>query len=268
MSLARWIAAGATAAVLTGCSAPSGTPSSALVVPSASAPAAVPSSSAPRPVVTGDGWSSADIPVFDPAPEPEKVITPEGDKVPWVLRVPTQQKVAFITIDDGYVKHKEAAALLRAANVPVTLFLTTNAVQDDPDYFKPLVDAGAVIEAHTISHPEMKGMSLSGQKHQICGSADKLESWYERRPVLFRPPYGDKDDTTLRAAKQCGMSAAFMWKETVDKGKVRYQGPKRVEAGDVVLMHFRDAFVADFLAALRAIHKAGLTPALLEDYVA
>jgi hypothetical protein len=32
-------------------------------------------------------------------------------------------------------------------------------------------------------------------------------------------------------------------------------------------MHFRPAFVKDFLAALRAIRRAGLTPALLEDYI-
>jgi hypothetical protein len=32
-------------------------------------------------------------------------------------------------------------------------------------------------------------------------------------------------------------------------------------------MHFRPAFKKDFLAALRAIHRAGLTPAPLADYL-
>ena len=32
-------------------------------------------------------------------------------------------------------------------------------------------------------------------------------------------------------------------------------------------MHFRPAFPDDFIAALAAIKSAGLTPALLEDYV-
>ena len=32
-------------------------------------------------------------------------------------------------------------------------------------------------------------------------------------------------------------------------------------------MHFRPAFPDDFIAALAAIKNAGLTPALLEDYV-
>jgi hypothetical protein len=32
-------------------------------------------------------------------------------------------------------------------------------------------------------------------------------------------------------------------------------------------MHFRPAFIDDFLAVLAAIAQSGLTPALLEDYI-
>ena len=73
---------------------------------------------------------------------------------------------------------------------------------------------------------------------------------------------------SFAVTKSTGLvKAGFMWKETVHKGKVRFQEGKRVQPGDIILMHFRKAFVKDFLAALRAIKKAGLTPALLEDYV-
>ncbi|GAA4253088.1 hypothetical protein GCM10022255_052450 [Dactylosporangium darangshiense] len=91
---------------------------------------------------------------------------------------------------------------------------------------------------------------------------------YGRRPVLFRPPFGEKDATTLKVVHDCGMKAAFFWKETTDKGIVRYQAGNTVKAGDIILMHFRPAFVDDFLAVLQAISQAGLTPARLEDYIA
>lgn len=207
------------------------------------------------------------IPDFAPPPAPEPITLAGGDSVEYLHRIPTDQKVAFLTIDDGYLKLPEAQELIAAAGVPVTLFLTVDAIKDDPDYFRPMVDAGAVIESHTISHPNMRGKSFEFQKREICGSADELQAWYVRRPTLFRPPYGNKDATTLRAAKACGMTAAFMWTETVHKGKVRYQGPKGVKPGDIILMHFREAFRADFVNALKAIHRAGLTPALLEDYM-
>jgi peptidoglycan/xylan/chitin deacetylase (PgdA/CDA1 family) len=213
------------------------------------------------------GWSLADVPKFGPAPSPEPIVLPPGDEVPYLSRIPVTQPVAFLTIDDGYLKNPEAIKLFAAAHIPVTLFLTTSAIKDDVPFFDRLRDHGAVIEAHTITHTELRGRSYEFQYREICGSTDRLQHWYGRRPVLFRPPFGTEDHTTLRAAHDCGIKAAFMWKETIDKGIVRYQEGHTVQPGDIILMHFRPAFVKDFLAALRAIHRAGLTPALLQDYI-
>jgi peptidoglycan/xylan/chitin deacetylase (PgdA/CDA1 family) len=209
----------------------------------------------------------ARIPTFPPAPPPEKITLPAGPNAAWLTHIPTTQKVAFLTIDDGWIKPAQAVDLVKAAHVPVTLFLTINAIRNNPGYFKQFQANGAVIEAHTITHTELKGKSADFQKREICGSADQLGNLYGRRPVLFRPPFGDEDPTTLQMTHACGMKAAFFWKETVDKGKVEFQTGHTVQPGDIILMHFRPAFVDDFLAALQAIHDAGLTPALLEDYI-
>jgi peptidoglycan/xylan/chitin deacetylase (PgdA/CDA1 family) len=151
--------------------------------------------------------------------------------------------------------------------VPVTLFLETDAIKSDPRYFARLRDAGATIQNHTISHPNLKGRSYAAQKREICGGSDKLTELYGTRPTLFRPPFGTHDATTLKVVHDCGMKAAFYWKETTNKGKVFYQEKHVVQPGDIILMHFRDRFPDDFLAVLDAIHKAGLTPARLEDYM-
>lgn len=209
----------------------------------------------------------ARIPRFPAPPAPQPKHVPAGPQAGWYPRIDTDQPVAFLTIDDGWVKLPVAAGLLRAAHVPVTLFLTINAIRDNPDYFKQLQADGADIQAHTITHVNLKGKPYELQKHEACGSADQLGAWYGRRPTLFRPPFGDHDATTLRAARDCGMKAAFFWRETVNKGVVRYQQGNTVQRGDIILMHFRPAFAEDFLAALAAIHAAGLTPAPLGAYL-
>ena len=252
------------AALLAACSSGSGQP---VAPPSASA-GPPPALASPAPESARSAQRARyGIPDFAPAPPAQPITAPAGDAVEYLRRIPTTQKVAFLTIDDGYLKKPEAQELIAAAGVPVTLFLTTDAIKDDPEFFRPMVEAGAVIEAHSISHPSLRGRSYEFQRREICGSADRLAQWYGKRPTLFRPPYGNKDATTLRAAKDCGMAAAFFWTETVHKGKVRYQEGSAVQPGDIILMHFREAFRADFVAALTAIHRAGLTPALLEDYV-
>jgi peptidoglycan/xylan/chitin deacetylase (PgdA/CDA1 family) len=238
--------------------------------PSASPSAsASPSSPKPKPSAT-PSRKPLGIPKFGPPPPPQKISLGSGPMVPWISRIPTNQKVAFITIDDGWVKNPDLIKTIRDANVPVTLFLSSNAIRSDPSYFRKILDVGrnrVFIESHTMTHTKMVGMSLEAQKQEICGSADHLKALYGRRPVLFRPPFGEKDDNTLLAAKECGMKAAFFWRETIDNGVVRYQVGSTVRPGDILLMHFRERGVDDFIAALHAIKNAGLTPALLESYI-
>jgi peptidoglycan/xylan/chitin deacetylase (PgdA/CDA1 family) len=207
------------------------------------------------------------VPAFDPRPQAVPVALPPGPKAAWFDRIPTDQPVAFITIDDGWTKLPEALALVRAARVPVTLFLTMDAIHDNPAYFNGFRDAGVAIEAHTLSHPHLRGRPYAAQQREVCGSADRLGALYGKRPTLFRAPFGEHDATTLKVMHDCGLRAALFWKQTVHEGIVRYQQGSTVQRGDIILMHFRPRFVDDFIAALRAIKAAGLTPALLEDYL-
>jgi peptidoglycan/xylan/chitin deacetylase (PgdA/CDA1 family) len=209
----------------------------------------------------------ARIPTFPPAPPPQPVNLPGGESAAWFTHIETTQPIAFLTIDDGQFKDPKAADLLRAAHIPVTLFLNINSIKDNPGFFTKLQAAGATIEAHTISHPNLKGKPYDFQRKEVCDSADQLGDLYGRRPVLFRPPYGEKDNTTLKVVHDCGMKAAFFWKETVNGGELQYQVGHTVKPGDIILMHFRPNYINDFLAALQAIHDAGLTPARLEDYI-
>lgn len=206
------------------------------------------------------------VPHFADPPAPEKITFPAGA---WLSRIPTTQKVAFITIDDGYVRHPEALDLIRDSGVPVSLFLISSVAKEDPKFFSDIdLFADATIEAHTVSHAKLRGKSYAAQKQEICGSADQLQQLFGTRPTLFRAPGGLKDATTLQAAADCGMKAVLFWHEAVNNGQVQFQEGAKVQPGDVILMHFRQTFVEDYLAALQGIKDAGLTPARLEDYIA
>jgi peptidoglycan/xylan/chitin deacetylase (PgdA/CDA1 family) len=209
------------------------------------------------------------LPAFasPPAPQPHTVAA-GGPAAPILSRIPVTQKVAFLTMDDGQVRLPEAPALMRAAHIPFTMFLIAPVAAHDPAFFKEMEAAGGVIEDHTITHPSMRGKPYAEQRHQICGARDQLQAAFGVHPRFFRPPYGNYDTNTLKAVHDCGLQAAFNWSETVNNGKVYYQTPThKIQPGDIILMHFRPAFVRDVEAALKAIHDSGLTPALLEDYI-
>lgn len=238
--------------------------------PSASAPtpSASPSPTA-KPAFKSLAWYVSQVPTFPEAPQPQPVALPTTGSAAFWHRLPTDQKVAFITIDDGGLARPPGVIdFIWEARIPVTMFLNSPAAAEHTDYFRQIEAVGGVVENHTISHNSLAGRSYDYQKQEICGAADKLEGLFGKRPTLFRPPFGEHDSTTLKAAHDCGAKAVFHWTETVHEGKVRYQTPEKVvQPGDVLLMHFRPALMDDLLAALKAIHRAGLTPALLEQYV-
>jgi len=210
----------------------------------------------------------AKLPHFGPAPAPVPITLPGGPNAPIYFRLPTTQPVAFLTIDDGLTQLSSDLTVMKAAHVPFTMFLIGPVAARNPGFFTSLEGDGGVIEDHTMTHPILKGKSYAAQQSEICGARTLLGKTFGRTPTLFRPPFGDYDSTTLKVVHDCGLTAAFYWSETVDAGIVRYQTSlHKIRAGDIILMHFRPAFAQDVVAALTAIHDAGLTPALLEDYV-
>ncbi|WP_163511510.1 polysaccharide deacetylase family protein [Fodinicola acaciae] len=232
-----------------------------------------------RPGPAGAGPRLADLgpwPKLPPAPKPQRVrLKSSGEYIQTVLRIPVDQKVVFITIDDGGYQPPEAGRVLREANIPTSLFLISSPATQHPDFFRQLQAERATIQAHTQSHKQLKGLPEQTQRFEICGSVDKLEGVAGRRPTLFRPPYGVYDLTTLKVAQSCGgLVAMMMWEGSVIGGVLYIaQHPfhpvnNPVYPGMVLLMHFTPDFERDMHVLLNAIAASpGYSVARLEDYV-
>lgn len=199
---------------------------------------------------------------------PQQHVPPIVDGlVPVVRRIETDRPYVFVTIDDGAVRHPAAAELMRKSGVEPTLFLNSKHVDGHAGYFKEF-EGLVKVHAHTATHPDLTGTSYEFQRQEICGNAELLRVQLGARPRLFRPPFGNFDRTTRRAAADCGFTALVMWTAAVNDGVVQFQAGGRLNAGDIVLMHFRHTFVQDFLAFLERCKADGLTPVVLDDFLA
>jgi len=246
-------------------SATASTPAAAAVTTTASAP---PSSAPP----------ATKPPVKDPKTGrvdtlgglvPDYVLPPIVDgMVPVLTRIPTEQKVVFLTIDDGAVKRDSDLALLEKHGIKSSLFLANAFIASDPGFYKKYIDAGHLIENHTMTHNlDFIHLSYAAQKAEICGMADYEEQHYGRRPVFFRPPGGPYTQAIRQAVAECGMKAIVDWETKANAGRMDYQVGNSLRPGDIVLMHFRPEFPADLDAFLKAQKAAGLKVVLLEDYL-
>jgi peptidoglycan/xylan/chitin deacetylase (PgdA/CDA1 family) len=192
---------------------------------------------------------------------------PPGPLAPVVHRVNTTRRVVFITIDDGWTRDPAFPAKLAKADVPTSLFLIAQAAKQDYRYFKQLRHQGAVIEDHSIDHPVCTRLSYADQRHQICDTAATYRRVFGHRPTLFRPPYGELNTATQRAAEVCGMDAVVHWDVTVNSGRLAFAIGDRLRRGDIILMHFTSHVRRDFAAALAAARAQHLKIGRLENYL-
>jgi peptidoglycan/xylan/chitin deacetylase (PgdA/CDA1 family) len=192
---------------------------------------------------------------------------PAGPIAQVVYRVQTSEPVIFITIDDGVTPDPQALRVMRENHIVASLFLYDNAVWRHYDYFRLWQKIGATVENHTISHAHLPRLPFPSQKQEICGNADRMASAFGSRPTLFRPPYGEFNAATQRAAAECGAKALIWWSATVQDGALHYQGTGHLKPGDIVLLHFTPKLANDLHVLLRAAATKHLQIGKLEEWL-
>ncbi|MFI9239644.1 polysaccharide deacetylase family protein [Streptomyces sp. NPDC053079] len=262
--------------VLAGCSGSSSDAPKSSQKPGRSGTAAPAASAAPDDAYRR--WGLDKPLAAPPAPPAAKLLQDAGTGAPpkVVRRIPTQDKVVFVTIDDGAEKDPQFLKMAEELKLPFTMFLTDSISRAGSGYgyFDRLRALGNGVDNHTLTHPNLRTLSADAQRREICGQQDALEKRFGSRPALFRPPYGNYNDATLAAAGSCGVRALVLWEVTMQINDMRYAQSDKLRPGDIVLAHFRGpqelkgtSMTRMVTNMLRSIQAQGYTVARLEDYL-
>ncbi|MEV5342296.1 polysaccharide deacetylase family protein [Streptomyces sp. NPDC052676] len=204
-------------------------------------------------------------------PKPSRPTLPARGLPPVVDRVPTRDKVVFLTYDDGAEKDPRFVDLVRELRLPVTMFLTDSVAGPGYGHFARLRAVGAGLQNHTLDHAALRGLPYAGQRAEICGQQRKLHTRFGVRPHLFRPPYGTYDATTLRAAADCGIRAVVLWRATMTTDLSFTTGTRSLRPGDVIAVPATETLSPTLkertVRLLRRIQEQGLTVGKLDDYL-
>ncbi|WP_327667218.1 polysaccharide deacetylase family protein [Streptomyces sp. NBC_00485] len=230
-------------------------------------------------------WGLEQVPLTAPPPPARKprITARKGFEVddqeelnlpPVFTTVPTKQKVVFLTIDDGAEKDRAFLRMMSELKIPYSAFLSNFLVKDDYPYFRTMQSEGVTLNNHTLTHPYLPGLSYEEQWLEICGMQKIMKKQFGRAPTVFRPPYGNYNRDTLRAAKSCGIKYAPIWDEEVFVDHWAYrEDDQDLHPGDIVLTHFRGrhewkgTMVDDMRRFLRRVTAEGYAVARLEDYL-
>jgi peptidoglycan/xylan/chitin deacetylase (PgdA/CDA1 family) len=137
---------------------------------------------------------------------------------------------------------------------------------------------GDVIGDHTETHPEMALLSAHEQHEELFEQIARIELLGGPRPLLFRPPYGSYDATTMRELRQLHL-LMILW--SVDTGDYLQPGVSVIveralagaHPGAIILMHDAGGTRTQTIAALPTIiqtlqargYRLVTVPQLLHD---
>ncbi|MFF4101081.1 polysaccharide deacetylase family protein [Streptomyces sp. NPDC001903] len=216
---------------------------------------------------------------FAPKPAQKPVLPPAApgkaqvvDRIP----VPPADKVVFLTFDDGAEKDPEFLKMAADLKLPISMFLTDNIASSDYGHFEKLRDngSGSTINNHTLTHPNLRTLPFAAQKKEICGQQEHLEKRFGAKPVRFRPPYGNYNDDTLKAAAECGISQVVLWRVSMQINNFQYAEGSALKPGDIILAHFRgpselkgSTEIQMTTRMLQRIQEQGYRIGRLEDYL-
>ncbi|MCP3819928.1 polysaccharide deacetylase family protein [Streptomyces sp. A3M-1-3] len=226
-------------------------------------------------------WGLKKVPLIAPAPPAVKpeIKTRKGFEAgpglpPVFTTVPTKEKIVFLTIDDGAEKDPRLLRMMSELRIPYSAFLSDYLVRDDHAYFEKMQDLGVTLHNHTLNHRYLPALSFAEQREEICGQQAVLEKRYGKRPELFRPPYGNYNAKTLRAAKSCGVKAVPLWAAEAFPDRMEWREWDRdLHPGDIILTHFRgredwNGTMPDMIRrVMKTITDKGYAVARLEDYL-
>lgn len=172
-----------------------------------------------------------------------------------------------LTFDDGPDPESTVGILeiLRNHGVKATFFCIGKKIKDHPELVKQINQEGHIIGNHSFYHGAIFDLQ-SGKKilTEITDTNTIIEKITGKRPRFFRPPYGVMNPMLASAIKKSDMINVG-WSirsfDTVahDKNKLIQHITKKLEGGDVILLHDHCKITHKILPELLSlIVKAGL----------
>ena len=109
--------------------------------------------------------------------------------------------------------------------------------------------------SHSDTHPHVNNLNYDKNIEQIVKSNDKIEKITGNRTKLYRPPYGEYNNTVIKAANDKGYFSIQWNLDTLDYtgltgDKMWARLENKLSPGSIILMHNGTEHTADSLEML------------------
>jgi len=171
-----------------------------------------------------------------------------------IYYVDTQEKKIAISFDAAWGDEftEEILNILDEYDVKTTFFLVDFWVTKYPEMVKMIDERGHEIGNHSTSHPYMSKLNADQITQELKKTEEDIQKITGKRTILFRPPYGDYNDTLISTCRDNGYYViqwdvdSLDWKE-LGVQQVVDRVTRNVKNGSIVLFHNNAKYVTQYL---------------------
>lgn len=192
-----------------------------------------------------------------------------------IYNVQTEQKKVAFTMNCAWNADDIDVILktLQDNHVKITFFMVGEWIEKYPEATKKIHEAGHEIASHSDTHPHVNNLSYEKNIEEIEKSNDKIEKITGKRTNIYRAPYGEYNDTVIKAAQDKGYHTIQWNLDTLDYTGLtgdeiwnRLEG--KIKAGDIILSHNGTKNTANSLdMLLKNIKQKGLEVVTISDLI-
>lgn len=161
-----------------------------------------------------------------------------------IYSVETKEKKVALTFDAAWGSDKtlKILDLLKTEDVLGTFFLVGFWVESNADKVKQIYDSGFDIGTHSNTHPKMSTLSKDQMRHELETSMKLISDITGQKVSLFRPPFGDYNDSLIQVAGSLGLKTIQWDVDSLDwKGlsasEILTRVKTSVKNGSIILFH-------------------------------
>ena len=171
-----------------------------------------------------------------------------------IYKVQTEENKVALTMNCAWNADDvdKILEILEKNNVKITFFMVGDWIEKYPEAVKKIYEAGHEIGTHSDTHPHVNNLSYEKNIEELEKSNDKIEKITGSRTNIYRTPYGEYNETVIKAAQDKGYYTIQWSIDTLDytgiSGNEMWNRIKdKIGAGDIILMHNGTDHTADSL---------------------
>ena len=202
-------------------------------------------------------------------------VSAQQEKLLPIYKVNTEENKVALTLNCAWnnTDIDQILEILKKHNIKLTFFIVGDWAKKYPESVKKIHEAGHEIGTHSNTHPHVNNLTYEQNIEEIKEGSQKIKDITNQDIILYRTPYGEYNNTCIKAANDLkyytiqwsldtldytGITGEEMWKRL----------DKKIGNGDIILMHNGTKNTANSLEYLiENIENKGLKIVKVSDLI-